>query len=126
MDFNTGKPNHIEDVLLQMHESQWFGWKDSKNKTYANLIVHDGYTKPTKASLEKILVDRQEAVSWKQVRAKRDILLNASDYVLMPDYPMADKSEWESYRQNLRDVPQQDVLPDAVIWPEKPEEDGSV
>ena len=35
------RPNHIEDYLIQLHTGQWFGWSDSKNKVYANLIIHD-------------------------------------------------------------------------------------
>ena len=40
MDIN-GRPTHIEDYLVQLHPGQWFGWSDSKNKIYANLIIHD-------------------------------------------------------------------------------------
>ena len=47
MEFPSGKPNHIEDYLCTVREGQWFGWSDSKNKIYANLIVHDGGSKPT-------------------------------------------------------------------------------
>ena len=36
----TGRPDHIEDALLKLHSGGWFGWSDSKNKIYANLIVH--------------------------------------------------------------------------------------
>ena len=47
MDIN-GRPDHIEDYLIRLHEGQWFGWSDSKNKIYANLIIHDdSKTKPT-------------------------------------------------------------------------------
>ena len=35
------RPTHIEDYLAQLHNGQWFGWSDSKNKVYANLIIHD-------------------------------------------------------------------------------------
>ena len=42
------RPNHIEDYLVSLHTGQWFGWSDSKNKVYANLIIHDSSkTKPT-------------------------------------------------------------------------------
>tara|TARA_R100000781_G_scaffold98102_1_gene61852 strand:- start:15 stop:305 length:291 start_codon:yes stop_codon:yes gene_type:complete len=41
MDIN-GRPDHIEDYLAKLHSGQWFGWSDSKNKVYANLIIHDG------------------------------------------------------------------------------------
>jgi len=44
---NNGRPNHIEDYLVRVRTGQWFGWSDSKNKIYANLIVHDGGSKPT-------------------------------------------------------------------------------
>ena len=44
---NNGRPNHIEDYLVRVRTGQWFGWSDSKNKVYANLIVHDGGSKPT-------------------------------------------------------------------------------
>ena len=40
MDIN-GKPDHIEDYLVSLHTGQWFGWSDSKNKVYSNLIIHD-------------------------------------------------------------------------------------
>ena len=47
MDIN-GRPNHIEDYLVSLHTGQWFGWSDSKNKVYANLIIHDdSKSKPT-------------------------------------------------------------------------------
>jgi hypothetical protein len=42
------RPTHIEDYLVQLHSGQWFGWSDSKNKIYANLIIHDNSKdKPT-------------------------------------------------------------------------------
>ena len=37
MDLKTGRPNHIEDALTNLHTGQWFTWTDSSNKTYANL-----------------------------------------------------------------------------------------
>ena len=40
MDYKTGRPDHIEDYLVQLHIGQWFGWSDSKNKVYANIILH--------------------------------------------------------------------------------------
>jgi hypothetical protein len=42
------RPIHIEDYLVILHTGQWFGWSDSKNKIYSNLIIHDNSkTKPT-------------------------------------------------------------------------------
>ena len=47
MDNLTGRADHIEDFLVTVRTGQWFGWSDSKNKIYANLIVHDDGSKPT-------------------------------------------------------------------------------
>tara|TARA_R100000963_G_C4622527_1_gene89644 strand:- start:501 stop:869 length:369 start_codon:yes stop_codon:yes gene_type:complete len=120
MDELTSRPDHIEDVLVKLHTGQWFGWSDSKDKVYSNLVVHDDqYSKPSKASLESGLVQAQDDFDWQDVRRKRDALLIDSDYILMPDYPMEDKSDWEAYRQELRDVPQ-DFDAEDVEWPEQP------
>jgi len=35
------RPTHIEDYLVSLHSGQWFGWSDSKNKIYSNLIILD-------------------------------------------------------------------------------------
>ena len=34
---DDGRPDHIEDALIVLHNKQWFTWTDSKNKIYANL-----------------------------------------------------------------------------------------
>tara|TARA_B100000427_G_scaffold217542_1_gene181698 strand:- start:2478 stop:2804 length:327 start_codon:yes stop_codon:yes gene_type:complete len=42
-----GRADHIEDYLITVRTGQWFGFSDPSNKVYANLIVHDGGSKPT-------------------------------------------------------------------------------
>ena len=48
---NNGRPDNLEDFLCSHRTGQWFGFNnlngDDANKTYANLIVHDGGSKPT-------------------------------------------------------------------------------
>ena len=120
MDANTGRPDHIEDVLVHLHPGQWFGWK-KPSKEYKDLIVHDSsYSKPTKASLENKLAKAQDVFDWAEVRKQRDMMLSESDYILMPDYPLEDKSAWESYRQELRDIPSSYDDVNDVSYPEKP------
>ena len=60
MDIN-GRPNHIEDYLITVRTGQWFGWTDAKNKVYANLIVHDGGSKPTEQECTDGLATLQTA-----------------------------------------------------------------
>tara|TARA_Y100000593_G_scaffold80908_1_gene151151 strand:+ start:1864 stop:2265 length:402 start_codon:yes stop_codon:yes gene_type:complete len=39
MDKNN-RPEDIGDYLSQLHGGSWFGFTDSKNKIYSNLILH--------------------------------------------------------------------------------------
>ena len=57
----TGRENHIEDYLVTVRPGCWFGWSDSKNKVYANLIVHDGGSKPTEKECTDGLKALQDA-----------------------------------------------------------------
>ena len=56
-----GRADHIEDYLVTVRTGQWFGWSDSKNKIYANLIVHDGGAKPTESDCTNGLAGLQAA-----------------------------------------------------------------
>ena len=58
---NNGRPDHIEDYLVQVRAGQWFGWSDSKNKVYANLVVHDGGAKPSESDCTDGLKALQDA-----------------------------------------------------------------
>ena len=55
------RPTHIENYLLTVRGGQWFGWSDSKNKIYSNLIVHDGGSKPSESDCTNGLVALQTA-----------------------------------------------------------------
>jgi hypothetical protein len=55
-----------------------------------------------------------------QERKRRDTLLDESDFAVLPDSPVADVEPWKTYRQALRDVPQQAGFPNDIEWPEKP------
>jgi|TARA_R100001594_G_scaffold12834_1_gene28178 hypothetical protein len=66
MDIN-GRPDHIEDYLIKLHEGQWFGWSNSKNKIYANLIIHDdSKTKPTEQECNDGLATMQSDFDTKK------------------------------------------------------------
>ena len=61
MDFETGRPNEIEDYLVTLRAGQWFSWSDSSNKIYANLVVLDGGAKPTESDCTNGLAALQAA-----------------------------------------------------------------
>jgi hypothetical protein len=60
---------------------------------------------------------------WVKVRKQRNQLLKDSDYIMVSDAPITTekKEEWETYRQALRDIPQDYDSPDEVVYPDKPE-----
>lgn len=62
-------------------------------------IVFDAWT------AQKKLLDRDEWLTWDEVRAHRDRLLTGSDSSLAEDMPESLKNEWKEYRQKLRDLP---------------------
>ena len=49
MRYPDGRPDHIEDYLVTVRKGQWFGWSDPDNRIYANLVVHDGGSKPSES-----------------------------------------------------------------------------
>ena len=53
-----------------------------------------------------------------QVRAERNTLLAATDWMALSDVTMSPK--WAAYRQALRDVPEQAGFPENVTWPIAP------
>lgn len=56
-----GRPIHIEAYLVTVRIGQWFGWSDSKDKVYANLVVHDGGSKPSESDCTTGLKALQDA-----------------------------------------------------------------
>lgn len=55
-----------------------------------------------------------------QIRLKRKTLLTASDWTQVLDAPV-DQAAWATYRQALRDIPQQAGFPLSIVWPSQPE-----
>ena len=55
-------------------------------------------------------------------RQKRDRLIAVTDYLVTPDYPISDDrlAKVKTYRQALRDIPEQAGFPRTITWPEKP------
>ena len=70
-----GRPDHIEDALIQIHSNQWFTWTDSSNKIYANLKLTD------KVGVDGNLVDNPitELPTESAVNAKLKELQDAWD-----------------------------------------------
>ena len=82
MDIKTGRPDHIEDILITLHTGQWFGWLDYKNKIYENLIIAD----PEKVSPENRVLwgswstDKPEEKSLTDALAKAQSDFDSQEY----------------------------------------------
>ena len=81
---------------------------------------------------EEIAQRQQDEIAWNNgafdramsdLRQRRDAMLKSCDWVMMSDSPIADKTEWETYRQSLRDITNGLTTVEEVnniTWPTKP------
>ena len=78
---------------------------------------------PTDAEIEAEVARLQEEQPAKEGRAERDRLLTESDWVTIRATDTGDPvpTEWQTYRQALRDIPDQTGFPDNIDWPQEPE-----
>ena len=58
--------------------------------------------------------------TWEQIKAQRNELLRQCDWTVLPDSPVSNQSDWLTYRQALRDIPQDFATPEEVVWPTLP------
>jgi hypothetical protein len=54
------------------------------------------------------------------IRSDRNVLLSQTDWSQAVDAPQAIKDKYATYRQALRDIPQQEGFPATVVWPTQP------
>lgn len=57
----------------------------------------------------------------RQVRGRRNDLLRNSDWTQLPDVPVTTAATWLTYRQRLRELPEQPGFPLKIDWPVAPE-----
>ncbi|HCU99184.1 MAG: hypothetical protein CL886_00200 [Dehalococcoidia bacterium] len=101
---NNGRYTHIEDVLINLHDGQWFSWSDPYNKVYANLklsekmgvdgkLVDNPYSLPTEKELTDALAKQQADFDALEYSRKR-----ASEYPSIKDVivALAEKEEGDS------------------------------
>jgi hypothetical protein len=77
------------------------------------------YTKYSVADMDDETKTAKDTEQAKSVREQRSTKLKDSDWTQVADAPV-DKSVWATYRQALRDVPNQSGFPWEVTWPTQP------
>ena len=74
---------------------------------------------------ESNTIEAADALTWDDIRGKRDTILQTTDWTMIPGVSV-DQTEWGTYRQAIRDIPQtyKDKTPDDVVWPTQPSTAG--
>lgn len=140
----TSLPENTENVsnfyLLSDQELKSYGWlpyrtidniQENQNIVENQILVQsvidilDDEVVETKIyrNMTQTEIDNRDLMilnrKWKNVRTKRNRLLLDSDWTQLNDSPV-DKILWSTYRNQLRDLPQNFSHPDLVVWPTPP------
>ena len=119
---NVSFPKNIPDDILQKYDVFPFTEEPMPDTAPGTRAVKDAL--PTQDDIGNwvmrwSIVDiplEEKAVT---IRRKRDKLLAQSDWTQVADAPV-DQTAWATYRQTLRDIPQQVEFPNNVNWPNEP------
>ena len=104
-------------------------WSVSGNN-YSDLEWQDSSkTKPTETEINTKISDLDAAESMRLLRKERNSLLNQTDWTQHDDVPSETKTKWQTYRQQLRDLPASasptldsdyNLNFSSVTWPTEP------
>ena len=92
-------------------------WLDSSNSI------------PTESAINAKIIELDAAEPMRLLREERTRLLVESDWTQFPDVPDATRTAWQTYRQQLRDLPSSaspsldefyELDLSSVTWPTKP------
>lgn len=110
--------------------SQRSGVEEINGKWYTKYILGPTFVDiPASGDLPAVSAAQQLA-EYKQrldleqasrIRQQRSELLKNSDWTQGKDISDTISTPWAAYRQQLRDLPQQDNFPWTVVWPTQPE-----
>lgn len=65
---------------------------------------------------------------WLEIRSQRDALLTTCDWTQLPDAPLTAQqvTDWQTYRSDLRDIPQTYAgNPAGIVWPTEPAQESN-
>ena len=100
------------------------GLEFSYSPETGEITIHKG-----DANKDEVLLKAEEikaAEPLRQLRQQRNQLLAQSDWRMVSDYPGSNQTEWQTYRQALRDITTQTPSLDVdgnltgITWPTPP------
>ena len=100
---------------------------------YSGLKWFDERPKPTEKEINDKIVELDSAEPLKLLRQERNRRLQETDWTQYRDVSLSNDSDWQTYRQSLRDLPQNfspiidiitedgyQIVKEQTDWPEKP------
>lgn len=131
-DFNAPERMHALQWDGKQGHIEWLGSGDEPPHneplaadSYAGQVAP--YVELWKEEKARLAEYNNEEARFERLRSERDQRLAATDYLLMPDYPLSDdqRTILQVYRQALRDLPSQEGAPwdggaEDTPWPEIP------
>jgi len=128
----VGLPDSLE--LTEPDRLYALGWRqvkglpkptDGSGYEYTHPFTYDADEDAVYGTWQQTdILDRIKEAKAKGIREQRDVLLEESDFAMLPDAPVTNAEEWKTYRQALRNIPQQDGFPHDVVWPTHPDGAG--
>lgn len=93
-------------------------WSISEND-YATLQWYSDTPKPTQAELDALAIPTENTVAKANCKSQAKSLLSASDWSVLPDVQISNKSAFDNYRAILRGY----VISPVVnpTWPTEPQ-----
>lgn len=93
----------------------------AKNDIHVSQADVNGYDTVVYVAWDDAMIAARENSLAIEMRNIRNKLLTETDWIHLPDTPkLANVSEWETYRQALRDITGQETFPTTINWPTKP------
>ena len=93
----------------------------TKNIVEGTPILIDGvyYQNWIQTNASQIEINTRIEAKWIEIREIRNELLLECDWTQLEDIPNDFKLSWKTYRQQLREIPNQ-TNPFSIVWPVKP------
>ena len=91
------------------------GIEEIKGKWFTKYVIGPIFNNQEDEDSYRLRIDTQASEG---IRSTRNSLISKSDWMGCSDVIMSD--EWREYRQELRDITDQEGFPHNVEWPEEP------
>ena len=123
-----GLYHQIKELYPDISDDDFFLQNDSDGKGDYIRKWKSSYPKPTKAELNAVQAIATEKLKWKEIRAKRNALLSKCDWMIIrhvtqktlgikPKLTDGQYTILLTYMQDLRDIPQNYINSEAVVFP---------